>query len=198
MFFPFVGVQECVCSETSQMSVSEEETTSELPIPCHMITQWPKCTSQSQKLLKKLAVDENEISCEKNYEHSYSITKNCESLAVNQKKEAKISTSSESPSNSSQDSQKDGAISRKWRIFPCPVCGKVYTWQYDLKIHYRIHSGEKPYKCELCGKGFAQSGAVRTHKARHHQDETEESPASPDSNSSQEHVIEIEPNSLLT
>lgn len=186
---------ECVCSENSHMLVSEEENVTELPIPCHMITQWPKCTSQSQKLLKKLAMEENnEINSEKNYEHSYSLNKNCDSSSNNYVADAKISNSNETSSNSSS---KDGAISRKWRIFPCPVCGKVYTWQYDLRIHYRIHSGEKPYKCELCGKGFAQSGAVKTHKARHHQDETEQLPMSSDSNSSEEHVIEVEPSSVL-
>ena len=33
---------------------------------------------------------------------------------------------------------------------PFPGCGKKFTALYNQKIHYRIHSGERPYKCNEC------------------------------------------------
>ena len=34
----------------------------------------------------------------------------------------------------------------------------------DLTKHKQIHTGAKPFKCDLCVKGFTESGKLTRHK----------------------------------
>ncbi|XP_046569811.1 protein odd-skipped-related 2-like isoform X2 [Haliotis rubra] len=53
------------------------------------------------------------------------------------------------------------------RPYSCDVCGKAFRRQDHLRDHKYIHSKEKPFKCMECGKGFCQSRTLAVHKALH-------------------------------
>ena len=53
------------------------------------------------------------------------------------------------------------------RPYPCDICGKAFRRQDHLRDHRYIHSKEKPFKCGECGKGFCQSRTLAVHKILH-------------------------------
>ncbi|XP_065206104.1 zinc finger protein 595-like isoform X3 [Planococcus citri] len=44
----------------------------------------------------------------------------------------------------------------------CPICGKVVT-ENALSRHLNLHSEDKPYICDLCGKSFRIKWSLREH-----------------------------------
>uniref|UniRef100_A0A8C4PP85 C2H2-type domain-containing protein n=1 Tax=Equus asinus asinus TaxID=83772 RepID=A0A8C4PP85_EQUAS len=51
--------------------------------------------------------------------------------------------------------------------YRCEACGKGFGFRSLLCIHQGVHTGKKPYKCEECGRGFNQSSNLLVHHRLH-------------------------------
>lgn len=49
----------------------------------------------------------------------------------------------------------------------CEYCGKVFKNCSNLTVHRRSHTGEKPYRCQLCHYACAQSSKLTRHMKTH-------------------------------
>jgi uncharacterized Zn-finger protein len=47
--------------------------------------------------------------------------------------------------------------------YSCQLCAKAFTKKHHLKTHLNYHTGTKPYSCSKCGLRFSQSSNMRTH-----------------------------------
>ena len=56
-------------------------------------------------------------------------------------------------------------------VFECQYCGKSCYQKSDLLRHLRIHTGAKPYRCEICGKFFRLRHHVNNHTLTVHSQE---------------------------
>jgi len=53
------------------------------------------------------------------------------------------------------------------RRYKCSFCGKGFKRREHLINHERVHTGEKPFKCDQCDSAFGDPSNWRKHKKKH-------------------------------
>ena len=52
--------------------------------------------------------------------------------------------------------------------YRCDICSKGFGVKYNMVVHRRIHTKVKPYQCIQCSKAFAYRFTLNAHTKRIH------------------------------
>lgn len=59
-------------------------------------------------------------------------------------------------------------------VLKCGFCGQIVKFMSQFLIHQRIHTGERPFKCPECDKGFSKNSNLNLHLKTHRKNDIQE------------------------
>ncbi|XP_042349196.1 zinc finger protein 540-like isoform X2 [Plectropomus leopardus] len=144
--------------------------TGERPFPCSMCPKRFRVNQARKKHILRVHKDQTQPS---ETTKTVARTKPSEETEDDQEKK-KDRTRAVNHNNAQGDGSPDTKPSSAWETmgtacadgFMCLLCKKVTSSKYGLIEHYRIHTGEKPIKCDMCPAKFRFRGQLSMHKKR--------------------------------
>lgn len=115
--------------------------------------------------------------CQKTFNRETQLTRHILECSKNDDEDTEEEDGTRSASGQSDG---ESATSTRSRKYGCKTCSKVFYTPSHLKIHMRIHSGERPYTCSDCSKTFNNNGALTKHKRIHSGEKPFKCPECPD------------------
>ncbi|CAK1554487.1 unnamed protein product [Leptosia nina] len=59
--------------------------------------------------------------------------------------------------------------------YQCEICSKSFTQKNNMLMHYKTHVGDKPHECMVCGKRFITKSKLTLHSRKHDKDKKRKS-----------------------
>ena len=51
--------------------------------------------------------------------------------------------------------------------YKCDICEAQFSQHGHLQLHRRTHTGDKPYSCDTCGANFSRTCSLQSHMRTH-------------------------------